>query len=317
MLRSRPKFFLLLAVLAAGIYGCSNTKPAVDAGEAMPGDSASQADSVGSIPEDLLANEESKDAPAATENAPAPESDDSAKAFTDLTEPGAADSLAVIENGDSRAAETTGMMDTYTVKAGDTLMKVAFHIYGDIDRWKDLQSWNEGALKSKTALRKGMKLKYEAPSVPFSPDQHEHAYEIKKGDTLANIADELYGRKNKYKKLQNYNSKLIRNPNRIFAGFTLYYDITAKEVAEADARRKERMASSGDGSSSPMSQSSVTAPPPSAITPLPTDLTAPADTDPLAVAPNTVPAPASTLTEPPAPPAESSSVVPAPLPIGP
>mgnify|MGYP003346941154 CR=1 FL=1 len=32
---------------------------------------------------------------------------------------------------------------------------------------------------------------------------------------VAGIADDVYGKKQKYTKLQNYNKKLIKNPNRI------------------------------------------------------------------------------------------------------
>lgn len=315
MLLSRQKILLLAlcAVLSTG-YGCSNSQTASEGELAEGSVPDSQADSVGSIPEDLLASEEKGQS---TENA------ESTDPFSDLQEgekheaaapPAASESeapMSLIENGDEKAAAAehssgSGNMETYTVKSGDTLMKIAFTIYGDIDRWKDLQEWNSGKIKKAAALRRGMKLKYEAPMSAFEPEQHAHTYTIKKGDTLANIADEVYGRKMKYKKLQNYNSKLIRNPNRIFAGFTIYYDITAKEIAEAEARRQERLAASG-GSVTPAPTSMV----PSAIAP-PTQDFAPTAPAPIAIAPQTlapsnsgaVPAPASTneMAPPPPPP---------------
>jgi hypothetical protein len=100
---------------------------------------------------------------------------------------------------------------------------------------------------------------------------------------LAGIADEVYGRKMKYKKLQGYNRKLIKNPNRIFAGFTIFYDITEQEMAEAEARRMERMAGGG-GSSVP---SALSPPRPSTGS----------SSEPIAIGPpdpeDAVPAPAS------------------------
>jgi LysM repeat protein len=188
-------------------------------------------------------------------------------------------------------------METYEVKPGDTLMKIAFSLYGDIDRWKDLQEWNAGKITKLSALKVGTRLQYEAPLTPFSPEEREHAYTIRQGDTLAGIADEVYGRRAKYKKLQNYNSSLIKDPNRIFAGFKIFYDITAEEMAEAEARRKERMAAQSAGPS--MAPSAL----PSAITP-PAAM-APPPAAPIAASP-APPAPAPAMVGP-APPAPAST----------
>ena len=285
MCLSKLKAYLFIGLVAIAGTACSNSKPASEGN--VPEDmlanaeGGSQADAVGSIPEDSLMapGEEPTSAAAPANEAEALVSSSKAtdNPFSDLKENEKSDSLAVIEDGEKKE-EGTGSMDTYTVKAGDTLMKVAFSIYGDIERWKDLQEWNQASLKKRKGLRKGMKLQYEVPATAFNPEQRAHAYEIKKGDTLAGIADEVYGRKMKYKKLQGYNRQLIRNPNRIFAGFTIYYDITQKEMAEAEARRQERMAGGGGDHSVP-----------SSLVPPPTDLTAPPP--PIAVAP---PAPAST-----------------------
>lgn len=242
--------FLSLALIL-GAYSCSHKNTASDGtgnpdtGMDMVG---SNADSVGSVPEDMLAEENTSE-PSTGDAMPAPEAtadgalpvdtnDAQADPFGDLK----ADATAPSEDSDSAGSESSGKMESYTVKSGDTLMKVAFQIYGDVDRWKDLKDWNKDSLKNGNHLKKGMKLTYEAPAVSFQEEQLSHSYEIKKGDTLANIADNLYGRTAKYKKLQKYNAKLIKNPNRIFAGFTIYYDITEKEMAEAEARRAQKQA---------------------------------------------------------------------------
>ncbi|MGZ3693458.1 MAG: LysM peptidoglycan-binding domain-containing protein [Bdellovibrionota bacterium] len=309
---SRKKFLLLaVCALAYSTYGCSNVEQASDPGSTDSAAAASSADSVGSIPEDLLAKEEKGQATEGTEATGATEATDP---FSDLKEgdkkeeaakaDSTSDPLSLLDGGDSKENVGSGKMDMYTVKSGDTLMKVAFTIYGDIDRWKDLQQWNAGKIKKASVLSKGMKLKYEVPLNAFEPEQHAQSYVIKKGDTLANIADEVYGRKMKFKKLQGYNAKLIRNPNRIFAGFTIFYDITAKEIAEAEARRQERMA--GGGGAAPATAPEATSMVPSAIAPPAEDLKAPA---PIAAAPaaagTQTPAPASTtdMAPPPPPPA--------------
>jgi hypothetical protein len=172
------------------------------------------------------------------------------------------------------------------VKAGDTLMKIAFQIYGDVDRWKELHELNQAKLKTGSALRKGMKLKYDAPVEAYSPHELAHSYLIKKGDTLAGIADDVYGKKQKYKKLQSYNKRLIKNPNRIFAGFTIFYDITDQEMAEAEAHRAQK-AAGGGGAPAPAPAPAV----PSAINPPPAPTPAPVAVNPSASDNSTVPGP--------------------------
>jgi len=54
-------------------------------------------------------------------------------------------------------------------------------------------------------------------------ERNGEKYLIKVGDTLGLISNEVYGTKAKWKKLWENNRQLIKNPNRIFAGFNLYY----------------------------------------------------------------------------------------------
>lgn len=288
--------FTLLAALAL-TTGCSSSQTSGDSGLPLDEESSSSADAVGSIPEDMLAADESGSADAETGAAGAEvagAAKDVADPFADLTESAdAADAASEVDV----AAAATGETAEYTVKSGDTLMKIAFSLYGDIDRWKDLEQWNRASLKNANRLKPGTRLTYETPAVSFSPEERAHTYEIKKGDTLANIADEVYGRKAKYKKLQGYNKSLIKNPNRIFAGFTIFYDITPQEMAEAEQRRQERAASAGsvapapEGGAEPASDGQTMSMVPSAVAP-PADM-GPPQPAPMANTPAAVPAPAS------------------------
>jgi len=275
----------------------------------MASSTGSNADEVGSAPEDQLAAAEAEPVaePGTEERA---KTEESTGPFADLSqaeksEPSApvAESLtntdATIEsNPDSSGAPSE--MQTYTVKSGDTLMKIAFSIYGDLDKWKDLKEWNQGKLKNANALKSGMALKYQAPSAGFQVEALGHTYLIKKGDTLATIADEVYGRKMKFKKLQKFNSHLIKNPNRIFAGFTLYYDITEKELAEAEARRQQRLAESNKpqepANPNPAPASNDAPPAPQQAEAVPSAITGPGvetpAPPPVATAPSPAPAPA-------------------------
>ncbi len=134
----------------------------------------------------------------------------------------------------------SGDMATYTVRKGDTLMKIAFTIYGDIAHWKNLYDWNKDTLKRASQLEKGTELKYEKPDSEAVIEKNGDPYMIKHGDTLASIADDIYAKRNKWKKIWANNKGLIHNPNRIYSGFYLYYQITEQEKAQAEAIKAKR-----------------------------------------------------------------------------
>jgi nucleoid-associated protein YgaU len=108
----------------------------------------------------------------------------------------------------------------YTVKKGDTLMLIAFGIYGDYRKWKDLRDWNEMA---EVGLEEGSTLKYKKPAEEFSWNPEGLPYMVKHGDTLGSISNEKYGTPKKWVAIYENNQPLIRDKNLIFAGFTLYY----------------------------------------------------------------------------------------------
>ena len=296
-LRRLPRTAIVCAVVLAAASACSSSPPSGDASSGNPdatadsGTSQSDADQVGSVPEDMLNDEKGVEASGTSTNPKAT----SADPFGDLKEKvtpsekmeeNADASTEVKEDADPFKDSTkpesiagSGKIERYTVKAGDTLMKIAFNLYGDVDRWKDLHELNQEALKGNTGLRKGMKLRYDAPVESFSPEQLAHSYEIKKGDTLAGIADDVYGKKMKYKKLQSYNKNLIKNPNRIFAGFTIYYDITEQEMAEAEARKAQKAAGGGEPSRAQSSTVPSAISPPSARAPGPNVAVTPSASD--------------------------------------
>lgn len=116
-----------------------------------------------------------------------------------------------------------GRMMTYSVQKGETLMQIAFKIYGDLGKWKDLKEMNRDALAKNSALRSGMKLKYAAPAKEFVWNPEGTPYMIKTGETLGVISNNVYQTPKKWKAIWENNKPLIKNPNVIFAGFTLYY----------------------------------------------------------------------------------------------
>ncbi len=116
-----------------------------------------------------------------------------------------------------------GGTEDYTVRRGDTLMKIAFETYGDLNQWRKIYELNRGSLADPNQLAAGTHLKIEKPSSPPVIDRNGERYHIKKGDTLGTISREVYGTPAKWRTIWQNNSQLIRDPNRIYAGFYLYY----------------------------------------------------------------------------------------------
>ena len=111
-----------------------------------------------------------------------------------------------------------GQTETYKFQKGDTLMMVAFKIYGDYRKWKEIKSLNKGK-----KIVEGTELKYYVPEQKFGWQPDGTPYLVKTGDTLGLISKDKYGTVSKWKSIYENNRPLIRNPNLIFAGFTIYY----------------------------------------------------------------------------------------------
>lgn len=120
------------------------------------------------------------------------------------------------------AYSEAGEIKTYKVKKGETLMQIAFKLYGDISKWKDIKNMNAG-ITNNTALRANTELKYRAPASPFVWNPAGSPYLIKNGETLGTISNTVYSTPKKWKAIWENNKPLIKNPNVIYAGFTLYY----------------------------------------------------------------------------------------------
>jgi nucleoid-associated protein YgaU len=124
-----------------------------------------------------------------------------------------------------------GTMKQYTVQKNETLMMIAFKLYGDYGKWKELASQNREALKGSTTTRTGMTLSYMAPAEEFIWNPQGNPYLIKTGDTLGLISKEVYATVKKWKLIWENNRPLIKDPNKIYAGFTIYTLENGREVA--------------------------------------------------------------------------------------
>lgn len=136
-----------------------------------------------------------------------------------------------LENISPAISSENGTEKQYTVQKNETLMMIAFKIYGDYRRWKDIANVNTGSLKGNSTVKSGMVLNFIAPAEEFVWNPQGNPYLIKTGDTLGSISKEVYTTTSKWKVLWENNRPLIKDPNKIYAGFTIYYLESGREVA--------------------------------------------------------------------------------------
>lgn len=121
-----------------------------------------------------------------------------------------------------------GGQGSYTVQKNETLMIIAFKLFGDYGRWKEIAAQNGGIRE----ITEGMTLNYNRPAVEFVWQPAGNPYLIKGGDTLGSISDTTYGTTKHWKDIWNNNKPLIKDPNRIFIGFTIFTpQIEGRDVA--------------------------------------------------------------------------------------
>lgn len=118
---------------------------------------------------------------------------------------------------------------TYTVEKSETLMIISFKLFGDYSKWKELMKMNEETLKGSTRTYEGMKLNYLPPINEFVWAPSGNPYLIRNGDTLGTISNSSYGTIKYWKNIWKNNDVLIKDPNKIFTGFTLYTPVIKSE----------------------------------------------------------------------------------------
>jgi len=214
-----------LVILSASLVavGCSGSKSAQPVSQETPQIELSDADEFIENPNEAPAAEPSSEDPVVAD-APSEEpviTDDDAAPEVLTNDAGP----VVSENYEG------GSEKIYKVQKNETLMMVAFKLYGDYGKWKELANYNRSALNGSNVLRNGMSLKYMAPAEEFVWNPQGLPYLIRTGDTLGGISTTVYQTPKKWKMIWDNNRPLIKDPNKIFAGFTLYYLENGRDVA--------------------------------------------------------------------------------------
>jgi nucleoid-associated protein YgaU len=138
----------------------------------------------------------------------------------------------------------------YVVRSGDTLMKISFEKYGDIYQWRNILNDNADKIINKSVLVPGTVLTMNGDDYVVI-ERNGTAYLIKKNDTLVKISKNAYGTGDEWKRIWKNNPQLIKDPNKIYAGFTLYYpNLVNKPLTDIKEKASTATADSLNGSGS-------------------------------------------------------------------
>ena len=127
---------------------------------------------------------------------------------------------------ETTTVETDSLDDLSVYRVQDdneTLMMIAFKIYGDYMKWKEIAALNKEMFDHRYVIKKGMMLKFKVPQTEFKWVPQGEPYLIGRGETLSIISNKVYDTYHKWKKIWHNNRPMIRDPDKIFAGFTIYY----------------------------------------------------------------------------------------------
>lgn len=169
------------------------------------------------------------------QNSPTPPNGAAPAAPAGLPEPMVAEETAVttpdpspevpqnaIATRPKRRAASSGKSVDYVVKQGDTLMKISFEKYGNVYRWREIYDTNRTRIPNFNNLTAGSVLTIQGVEYVVIT-KNGVPYLIRRGDTLGKISKNVYGVQEKWRSIWKNNPELIQNPNKIYAGFTLYY----------------------------------------------------------------------------------------------
>jgi nucleoid-associated protein YgaU len=122
----------------------------------------------------------------------------------------------------SACGKADGNVVDYVVRGGDTLMKISFNLLGNVYRWREIYKLNRPKVASFTNLARGTHLQVNCADY-IVVERDGLPYLIRRNDTLIKISGNVYGTPYKWRRIWENNRQLIHDPNRIYAGFTLYY----------------------------------------------------------------------------------------------
>jgi nucleoid-associated protein YgaU len=110
---------------------------------------------------------------------------------------------------------------TYTVRAGDTLTRIAQTQLGDGDRWPEIFLLNRATIRDPDQISVGQVLILPADAPPRGRVVPTRVHQVKQGDTLSGIAAAELGDATRWPEIFALNRSVLTNPDLIVPGTVL------------------------------------------------------------------------------------------------
>lgn len=133
-----------------------------------------------------------------------------------------AETIAPTEPATTETEPVIGEPTSYTIEPGDTLSEIALQTYGDASAWPVIAAANKDHLEMASMIHVGHELRLPAePVMPRTSADAGGEYVVRSGDTLADIATDIYGDAAYWSTISMANDMKIENPHMIRPGTIL------------------------------------------------------------------------------------------------
>lgn len=147
---------------------------------------------------------------------------------------------APANDSENYIAENEKQFLNYKIQKNDSLMLISFKLYNTFDRWRDLAEWNNISFENNYLIEKGQYLKFKVRDengqtwVPQGSP-----YLVRVGDYLGLVSQKVYqGNARFWYDIWKNNDVLLKDPNKLLVGFTIYYE-SFETVLENERQRFE------------------------------------------------------------------------------
>ena len=116
--------------------------------------------------------------------------------------------------------------EKYIVQKDDSMMMISYRIYGTIKHWVELAKLNGITPEIGYKIIEGTELKFKVRDSSGNEWKPEGSpYLVRHGDYLGNISKKVYKNNARFwYDIWKNNEALIHDPNKIYVGFTIYYE---------------------------------------------------------------------------------------------
>lgn len=136
----------------------------------------------------------------------------------------------------SQEAPAGTVLQSWTVRPGDTLWDIAEHVYGDGHLWTRIAAANASVVgvQGERILQPGEHLVLpDAPTQAGAAAAGQGEHTVRRGETLSSIARDELGDPDEYPVIAKANAGLVADPDRIDVGWRLTIPTTQNDAAQA------------------------------------------------------------------------------------